>query len=301
MKGLKFVLAVSLGLLTALVAIAGYLAHSLTRVVRVPIREDPLAWGLEYEDVSFPSATDRLRLRGWYIPAKDSQQCIILVHGSEQHRADPAINTLGIAKELVGHGYSVLMFDLRGHGESAGSSMSAGYYEQRDLEGAIAYVKGLGISTENIGLLGFSLGAATTLLTAAGDKQVRAVVADSCYADPLELVQTELPGRSRLPLVVVPLVRAMVKLLYGIDFARVRPIDAVSQITPRPILFIHGQADEAVPVEHSLRLFQAAANPRSEVWVVPDAAHVGSYLTRPEEYMERVTTFFNRHLREVSR
>ncbi|MFC1994693.1 alpha/beta hydrolase [Chloroflexota bacterium] len=297
MKSLKLIFVVTLGLLTALVAVAGYLAHSLTKVVRVPIREDPLVWGLEYEDVSFPGTVDRLRLRGWYIPAKDSQHCIIMVHGSEQHRADPAINTLGIAKELVGHGYNVLMFDLRGHGESAGSHMSAGYYEQRDLEGAVAYVRGRGISPENIGLLGFSLGAATALLTAAGDEQVRAIVADSCYANPLELVQTKLRRRSRPPTVVVPLVRVMVRLLYGIDFARVRPIDAVSRITPRPILFIHGQADEAVPVEHSLRLFQAAANPRSEVWVVPDAAHVGSYLTRPEEYMERITAFFNRHLR----
>ena len=78
-----------------------------------------------------------------------------MIHGEKFHRADPGIKMLGIASWLVKHGYNVLMFDIRGHGESEGSKISGGYYEKRDLLGAVEYVKGRGF--ERIGVLGFSM------------------------------------------------------------------------------------------------------------------------------------------------
>ena len=57
------------------------------------------------------------------------------------------------ARMLARAGYSVLLFDFRGHGESDDGKMSGGHSERGDLQGAIDYVKERGI-----GLLGFSLG-----------------------------------------------------------------------------------------------------------------------------------------------
>jgi predicted acyl esterase len=108
-----------------ILGISGYAASSLTKFERVPIGSNPADFGLEYVDVSFPSR-DGLTLRGWWLEGGDDNPIIVVVHGSGGNRADPAERMLGIAKDLVSYGYSVLMFDMRGHGESEGEYISAG-------------------------------------------------------------------------------------------------------------------------------------------------------------------------------
>jgi len=105
----------------AFLGISGFLGYSMTKVKRVPIEGNPALLSLEYESVSFLSRDDELTLRGWYLSANDSEQVIIVVHGGDENRVDPSIGILDIAAGLVNHGYNVLMFDLRGHGESGGN------------------------------------------------------------------------------------------------------------------------------------------------------------------------------------
>jgi len=218
-----------------------------------------------------------------------------MVHGGEQHRADPSIGMLDIASGLVEHGYNVLMFDLRGHGESDGNRMSAGYYEKRDLLGAVDYVKGRGL--EHIGVLGFSTGAVTALMTTAENGDIDAVVADSSFADFKDMMEPEFSKRTKFPEFFLPPLLFMVKIMYGVDFTAIKPVELVSEIAPRPILFIHGELDDTVPLEHAYRLQQASQNPENQLWVVPEAGHARSYITYPEEYINKITAFFDGVLR----
>jgi len=292
---LKLGLALILVVAIAILGISGFLGYSMTKVERVPVAEDPALLGLKYEDVSFSSRDDELTLRGWYLPIQDSEQVIIMVHGAEQHRADPSVKMLDIASGLVEYGYNVLMFDLRGHGESDGNRMSAGYYEKRDLLGAVDYVKGRGF--ERIGMLGFSVGAATALMATAEDDDIDAVIADSSFADLKDMMEPEFAKRTKFPKFFLPTLLFVVKIMYGVDFNAIKPVELISEIAPRPILFIHGELDETVPLEHAYRLQQASQNPQNELWVVPETGHVSSYVNYPEEYMNRITTFFDGVLR----
>ncbi len=292
---LKVILAVILAAIAAFLGISVYLGHSMTAVERLPITEDPSICGLDYEEVAFPSRVDELTLYGWYLPAEDSDEVIIMVHGAEQHRADPGVKMLDIACELVEHDYSVLMFDLRGHGESEGNRMSAGYYETRDLGGAVDYVAGLGF--EDIGVLGFSMGAVTAILTAADDDNIDAIVSDSAYADLNDMIEPQFAERSSFPKFFLRPLLFMVKMVYGVDFTAIKPVEVVGDIAPRPILFIHGELDDTVPVAHAYSLMEASDNPLNELWVVSDVGHVEAYATYPEEYMDRVTAFFDEALR----
>ncbi len=292
----KLVLAVVLLVIVAFLGVSAFLGYSMTSVERVPVEGTPALSGLEYEDVSFPSREDELTLSGWYLPVEDSEPVIIMVHGAERNRADPTIGMMDIASELVEHGYNVLMFDLRGHGESEGSRMSAGYYEQRDLLGAVDYVKGRGF--ECIGVLGFSVGAVTALMTTAGNDDIDAVVADSSFADLEDMMGPEFSKRTRFPKFFLSPLLFMVKIMYGIDFSAIKPIEVVSGIAPRPVLFIHGELDDTVPLEHAYRLQEASENPHSQLWVVPETAHVRAYVAQPEEYIDRVTAFFDTALRQ---
>lgn len=292
---LKVILAAVLAAIAAFLGISVYLGHSMTAIERVPVTETPAICGLDYEEISFPGRVDELTLYGWYLPAEDGDGVIIMVHGAEQHRADPGVKMLDIACGLVGHGYSVLMFDLRGHGESDGDRMSAGYYETRDLGGAVDYVVGLGF--EDIGVLGFSIGAVTAIMTAADCDEIDAIVADSAYADLNDILEPQFAERTSFPTFFLRPLLFMVKMMYGIDFTSIKPVEVVGNIAPRPILFIQGELDDTVPVAHAYSLLEASDNPKNQLWLLLDVGHVEAYITYPEDYMDMVTAFFDDALR----
>jgi fermentation-respiration switch protein FrsA (DUF1100 family) len=292
---LKTIIALVALIVIVFLGISVYLGYSMTRVERVPVEESPANLGLEYEDISFPSRDDTLNLRGWYLPSDDSERIIIMVHGAETNRTDPGVNMLGIASDLVGRGYNVLMFDLRGHGESEGKRLSAGYHERKDLLGAIDFVKGRGF--ERIGVLGFSMGAVTALMVAAENNDIDGVVADSSFADLTGIIEREFKERSGFPGFFLNPLLFTVKIMYGVDFRAVKPIASVPLIAPRPVFFIHGEKDTFVPLENVYRLYDASENPQNELWIAPDADHVKAYVSHPTEYIERITAFFDKALK----
>ncbi|UCC17755.1 MAG: alpha/beta fold hydrolase, partial [Dehalococcoidales bacterium] len=190
----------SLGIIILLViGYAVWVAHQKTLVERVPVFGSPAQLGLTWENVSFTSRNDEVLLEGWYLPSKRDDRCIILVQGTEHHRNSPGINALHLGGNLVNRGFSVLLFDFRGRGESEGDRSSEGDREQWDLLGAIDYVENRGIPLERIGLLGFSLGAAVSILVAAQEPRIAAVVSDSGFLDYMMDLKLLSIGRFYLP------------------------------------------------------------------------------------------------------
>jgi fermentation-respiration switch protein FrsA (DUF1100 family) len=293
-KFLKIVLYIVLAIVVIFVGVSAYLGYSMTRVKRVPLTETPAVLNLTYENVTFQSLDNKLMLHGWFLPST-GEPVIIMVHGNGYNRDDPTIGTLDIAGQLVKHGYNVLMFDLRGYGESDGNTVSGGYYEKKDLEGAVTFMKQRGF--DRIGVLGFSLGAVTSLLAAAEDKDVDAVVSDSSFADLNDIMGPEFTKRTKAPGFFLHPILYVIKIMYGVDFTTIRPVDAVAEISPRPVFFIHGEADDGIPVAHAYRLFQASQNPQNQLWVVPEAGHTRSFKVQPEEYINKVTAFFDTTLK----
>ena len=288
-------ISVILAVFILFIGISAYLGYSMTRLKRVPVERRPDILGLAYEDVSFQSIDDGLTLSGWFLPSPDSERVIVMVHGNESNRDDPTIGTLEIASKLVKHGYNVLMFDLRGCGESDGDMVSAGYHEKRDLTGAVEYVKERGYG--RIGVLGFSLGAVTSLLAAAENGDINAVVSDSSFADLTDIMGPEFSKRTRAPAVFLRPMLFVIKIMYGVDFNTIKPVESVAGMESTPVFFIHGDEDDTIPVDHAYRLKQASQNPQNRLWIVPETFHTRSYITHPEEYISRVTAFFDETLK----
>ena len=272
-----------------ILGISIYAASSLTQFEREPILNIPTDYGLEYVDVSFPSR-DGLMLKGWWLGTQDDVPVIVMVHGSTRNRVNPPERMLGIARELVNNGYNILMFDMRGHGESEGKRVSAGLYETNDLLGALDYINHRGIESK-IGVLGFSMGAATCLMTAPECEEIDAVIVDGAYADIVSIVESEFANRSDLPQFFLPIILFMTKNLYDVDFTAIKPIEATKNITV-PVFVIHGGQDSTVPVEHANRLAEVCQNPYSMLWIVPEAEHCEAYMERSEEYVNKVVSFF---------
>ena len=278
------------------------IAQGVTSAERDPQEDHPRNYGLAWEDVKFPARGEELRLSGWYLQGDrlggGDGPHIIFVHGLSSVRS--ANESVGLAARLVREGYSVLLFDLRGHGSSEGDQVSGGYYERWDLWGAYDYLVAYrGAVPGKVGLLGFSMGGATAILAATEEPGIRAVAADSPYAAASELVAQEAARKTPFPSWLVPIFMPAVKLMangiYGIDLGTLSPVKAVAQLD-YPVLIIHGTKDERVPLDHGERV-AAAGRDGTILWRVDSEGHVNSLEAFPDEYFERVEAYFGASLK----
>jgi pimeloyl-ACP methyl ester carboxylesterase len=277
-----------------------YMALTLTRPDRHPFAHVPEQFGLAYESVAFPSRIDALPLRGWLLhpPAgtPTHRRPVIMVHGKGTDReAGPGDGILGIAAPLVRAGYDVLTFDLRGSGESGGDHFTLGAEEVRDLGGAIDLLAARGLAPEGVDVLGFSMGASTSMLVAETDPRVRALVEDSGYADLGQLLDEQVPRASGLPGFFTPGMVLAARTVLGVDLYAIRPIDGLPALARAgvPLMIIHGEDDTYVPTVNGHRLAEAYG-PQAETLFVPGAKHVESHEKAPQLYDARVLAFFDR-------
>lgn len=304
---------IALALLITLGAPA-VVAYRLTHPTREALYNTPRDFGLEYRDVTFPSQTGDVALKGWFLPASGGGAgasaggstgaggvTVVVSHGYSRNRLQKW-TALPVAAELVARGYNVLLFDYRAHGESGGSVVTVGEREKHDLAGAIAYARSLGSAggapAPRIAVLGYSMGAATAIVVTAETPDVELLIADSAFSDLTEYLEANLSVWSRLPrLFFTPFIMWLNRTVYGIRSESVSPRAVIGRIAPRPILFIHGKADQAIPWAESEKLFRLAPGPRNELFVVEGADHVEGYKTRSREYLEKVGGFLDRHFR----
>jgi pimeloyl-ACP methyl ester carboxylesterase len=198
-----------------------------------------------------------------------------------------------IADFLIADGYDVLLFDLRGNGESDGDRFSLGYQERRDVATAIEYLTSLGIREDRIALVGISMGAGTVLQTLLLHPNVGAVVADSSYADARTIVNENLQQVAGVPGWFTPGVMFFSKVVFDLDGDQVRPIDVVRANRERPILFIHCDLDELIALHHPRDLFAASASKGSELWIATRCQHAWAFNEHPVEYEARLIAFLN--------
>jgi dipeptidyl aminopeptidase/acylaminoacyl peptidase len=249
----------------------------------------PADFELAYEELGVRTA-DGLRLLTWILPG--SRDAAVVVSGGHRGRIS---DVLGIGAALRRAGFSVVAYAWRGTPGSDRAGHTLGANERRDLTAVLDAVQDR-LGAVPIGLLGYSMGGAVSIAVAAEDSRVRAVCADSPFADPVDLL-IERTGR-RLLFPAAALVMPAVALMSRRTGARLgdfHPAAAVARIAPRPLLIIHGDADTSVPVENGRRLHAAAGQPK-ELWVVPGAPHVGAYFVDRTAYVRRVTEFFDRSL-----
>ncbi len=292
-------------------AISIYMATKLVHTSQLLPYATPASLGLQYKEITFPSRDDHLQLRGWFIPGVlpdgqlTSQRTIIMVHGTWQNRTDPAAGLLDLSGDLARHGFAVLAFDLRGHGESQPAPLSFGIYEQRDVLGAVDFLHSGILPYPELGRpriiagCGVSLGAATLLMAAAQEPALRAIVSDSAYADILPSLKRKIPEQGHLPPLFTPGGLVAVHALYGIDYTNIRPMDIIANIAPRPIFLIQGTKDSWIPPSQLNTLAAAARtapDANVQTWMVPGADHAQSFHTAGKVYVERVVAFYTAEL-----
>lgn len=265
-------------------------AIAVMRVPRLPLDDSPASVGLVYEDISFPSRYDDIELKGWFIPG-GGDFVIVVIPGGFQNRVDYNVNTLGLARDLVGKQYDVLMFDLRGRGESEGKGLVLMNID-RDIGGAIDYLKNEGYSANSIAIIGFCTGATSSCIFA-HQESIGALVLVGCYPYITDMVVTQAALRGIPEFLVrffIPGVLSIARIIYG--FELINPIDVIDDVNC-PILFIHEEYDDSITLEDNHQLNRESGSDANEVWEISSANHSQGYKTHPHAFVEKVANFLS--------
>ena len=291
-----FIAGVIAAALIAYFGISFRVAETVTQVERVPLDPPASSIAATHEDVTFKSR-DGIVLKGWWFAVPRADRAVVIVHGRGRNRVNSDFMPAAIARLLLVHGYSVLLFDLRGHGESGGTRYTLGIEEPRDILAAIDVAASRAdIERPRVAVIGESLGGGSVLMTVQADPTIGPVVTDSAFADGNTVVSESATKYTNLPAWFTPGIVLMSRLFLGLDLSLVTPSKVVAAHPERPFLFIQCTDDTTVPLHHGLDLKAASANPRTELWVVPGCEHVMAYATHPDEWAQHVLGFLGQEL-----
>lgn len=229
----------------------------------------PAEYGVDVEDVEF-AAPGGPRLHGWWIDAEGaSKGTVVYCHGNA---ANITLHARYVAW-LPKRGYSVLAFDYRGYGRSEGAPSREGTVD--DAVAAIDFA--LARDPGRTLVFGHSLGGAVGVVAASRRSEVRAVVAESTFPSYRAVARASVPLFGFMAGWFVP---------EGLD-----PVTVVGELAPRPLLVIHGDADEIVPIELGRGLYDRASEPK-EFWSIAGADHFTPWVHLGEEFEVRICAFF---------
>ena len=274
-------------LLVLLVGAAGeLLTHPIRRTLGPPPADLPQA---ESVLITIP---DGPTVSGWFVPGRPGMGAVLLLHGVRSDRSQ----MLGRARFLSRLGHAALLIDLPAHGESGGDHITFGLRESRGVTAALAYLAQR-LPAEKIGVIGVSLGAASTVMSQASPPPA-AIVLESMYPTLADAVAHRLDlhlgaGGHWL----APLLLWQLPLRLGFSADDLRPIDKLASLHA-PLLIASGARDQHTPRAETERLFQAAVEPK-ELWIVDGAAHVDLHAFGPAAYEARIEPFLARHLRQA--
>ena len=204
---------------------------------------------------------DGLDLYGRYLKNGDSKKTVMLFHG---YRSRGEKDFSGSFKYYVDRGFNVLLVDQRAHGKSGGRLITFGVKESRDKE---------------IFIIGLSMGAATVKFAARFPMpdNVKGVIADCGFNSPEKIIRKVAKQNFRINgFLLMPALNVLCKLFGKFSVYGVSSETALKSLN-KPILFIHGTADDFVPYEMSVSGFEAANEPKF-LCTVEGAPHGMSYL-----------------------
>ena len=249
-----------------------------------------------FETVEFPARSDGNTISGWFIPsATPSDRVVIVVHGADVCRKNTTV--LLSSGMLANNGFNVLSIDLRNHGDSAVVSkrFTAGVTEYRDVLGAFDWLRKKGYAAENIGVLGISMGASTSINAFGEEPAISALWADSAFADIPTVLDDQL-ALNGMPLFFADAVLIVARLNgTNMDMDAISPIRSIQKSLGRPVAIVHGSKDEWVNVNSAYRLYDAT-NKTADLWIIDGTRHAEGMFVYPGEYDKRLISFFGKTL-----
>ena len=274
----------------ATLAIAGFLVYRIVKPQRTSSEINMATFPGRPDSVQFTVAELGQR-EGWFFPGLRGAPTIVLCHGYESSKSE----LLTLVSALQDHQYNVFVFDFTAHGANPGMT-TFGYKEAEELRAAIDTLASRNdVDPTSFGLWGYNLGAYAAMREAETDKRVRALVLDSVYDEPKQMVKVEVgsTGLGVFPFMVrsAELSFDWLNYQHKQDPPLSRRLTALSGI---PKLFIEA-SDEQELAEMTRQLFMKAPEPREQV-MIPHGNFAALSEDDKRTYENRVVSFFLLHL-----
>ncbi len=266
--------------LTAVALAPKMLKHAFAPPQR-PIETIPSDLGIDYETVWLTSRNDT-KLHAWWIPVEGSAPAIIVLHGWGGNSS----LMLPLARHIHDAGFHALFLDARNHGLSENDSFSSMPRFAEDLEVGAEWVRARDDVTA-VGVLGHSVGAGAAIYAASKGAPLDAVVSVSSFSHPGEMMRDQI----NIPKPILIVILEAVQRLIGYRFDELAPRARVGSVEV-PLLLVHGDADEVVPVGNLYEIAEAHGD--AEIVIVPGGGH--SDLEPFEPYVADIVDFFDRNL-----
>ena len=305
-KGLKITLLIILGLVLVIFIGLNIMTRSLARDIifhprqeRIdegfwPPEETPADFGRDFQEVSTTSE-DGLKLTGWFLPGTNGAT-VMIQHGSPGGRQDGLYEAVFLNEA----GYHVLLGSFRAHDDCEGEMITFGYYEVKDVEAWHKYLLNRDdIDPQRIGLFGESMGGGTSILYAATDPGIQAVATGSAFGLTQQVVEKFVEFETDIPVPLIPLLARFIifwaEQAGSFDSQTLYTQGVIADISPVPVLIIHGGEDDKIGPEIGRELFNSAAEPKELLWL-EKSGHVNFEEFQPELYKKSLLGFFDKYL-----
>jgi alpha-beta hydrolase superfamily lysophospholipase len=241
-------------------------------------------------NVQFASDSGAI-VHGWLCEMPHAHAVVLLLPGVRGNR----LAMLDRARFLRRAGFSVLLIDFQGTGETKGEHITFGWLESRDVLAAVNFLN-RELPGEHVGIIGQSIGGAATIL-ATPQLRVDGVILEQVYPT----IERATANRLRkyfgpFGTLGKPLLLMQMKSRLGVSPDQLRPIDHIAALRC-PVLVMGGAVDEHTPPEETRAMYDRALAPK-RLWLVPGAAHVDLYHLAGAQYEKNVLAFLASALRD---
>ena len=216
-------------------------------------------FGLPDPDTLTLQTWDDLKINVLELRPDTCKAVIICLSGIEK----PSVTAFyGHARLFLPKGYATLLVDVRGHGESDGNRICAGYHEMRDVKAVTDYIRQQP-AYQNLPVvaMGLSLGGGIAINSMAENPDIDILVTLSAFSS-LEDVVADLLTYYGMPSFIgtcmKPSTWLSASIMYGVNPFTLSPKSRIKKLNGRPALLMHTRQDSNVPFKSFERLTQAA-------------------------------------------
>jgi dipeptidyl aminopeptidase/acylaminoacyl peptidase len=242
--------------------------------------------GLPWREVTLPTANGK-QLFAWFIPTDQPGPALVVMHGWGGN----AEMMLPLAAPLHAAGYALLLLDARCHGRSDDDTFASLPRFAEDIEAGLRWLaKQPAVNPQALGVIGHSVGAGAALLAASRQPAIRAVVSLAAFAHPARMMRRWLAAKRIPHWPLGAYILAYVQRVIGYRFDAIAPCNTIARIGC-PVLIVHGEADETVPVSEAREIYAARRSEQVELLLIPgshdDYGDIGLQMATVCDFLQR--------------